>query len=132
MEANLRQKFLAAIDSAYSAYSPGVRINESALAHLVEHRVGFFVAYIDIIAVIREEVDLGNLIRTLGPYLSQNSLLVAHAQTGAGDSKYSVAAVQRCRLETVAINDHICPSCGNKRVSKSEKSCWKCGNSLHG
>jgi hypothetical protein len=29
-----------------------------------------------------------------------------------------------------AVNDHICPSCRNDRCSKSEKSCWKCGNSL--
>ena len=29
-----------------------------------------------------------------------------------------------------AINDHICRHCGNNRVSKSEKSCWKCGGSL--
>lgn len=29
-----------------------------------------------------------------------------------------------------AINNHICPTCKNDRVSKSEKSCWKCGNKL--
>ena len=29
-----------------------------------------------------------------------------------------------------AINDHICPSCKNDRVSKSEASCWKCGGKL--
>jgi hypothetical protein len=31
----------------------------------------------------------------------------------------------------VAINNHICPTCGNTRVSACEKSCWRCGNSLH-
>jgi hypothetical protein len=29
-----------------------------------------------------------------------------------------------------AINDHTCPSCGNNKVSKNEKSCWSCGNPL--
>jgi len=31
----------------------------------------------------------------------------------------------------VAINDHVCPVCGNNRCSKTEKICWRCGNSLH-
>lgn len=31
---------------------------------------------------------------------------------------------------TVAVNNHICPSCKNDRCSKSEKSCWKCGGVL--
>lgn len=29
-----------------------------------------------------------------------------------------------------AINDHVCPSCKNDRVSKTETSCWKCGGLL--
>lgn len=28
------------------------------------------------------------------------------------------------------INDHTCPSCKNDRCSRSEKSCWKCGEKL--
>ena len=31
----------------------------------------------------------------------------------------------------VAINNHICPTCKNDRVNVCEKTCWKCGNSLH-
>jgi hypothetical protein len=30
----------------------------------------------------------------------------------------------------IAVNNHHCPSCNNDRVSKNEKSCWKCGGSL--
>jgi hypothetical protein len=30
----------------------------------------------------------------------------------------------------VLVNDHTCPTCKNDRCSKSEKSCWKCGNQL--
>lgn len=30
----------------------------------------------------------------------------------------------------VQINNHICPTCGNTRVSKSETICWKCGSKL--
>lgn len=30
----------------------------------------------------------------------------------------------------VAINNHVCPTCKNDRCSKSERSCWKCGNAL--
>jgi hypothetical protein len=44
------------------------------------------------------------------------------------------ASVERDLLKevsaTVAINNHTCPSCRNDRVSKSEHSCWKCGNKL--
>lgn len=42
--------------------------------------------------------------------------------------------IRKCmdKLQSMpAINDHICPCCGNDRVSKSERSCWKCGGSLH-
>ena len=28
------------------------------------------------------------------------------------------------------INNHVCPSCKNDRLNKSEKSCWKCGAKL--
>lgn len=31
---------------------------------------------------------------------------------------------------TVAVNDYICPTCRNNRCSRSEKTCWKCGNQL--
>lgn len=30
----------------------------------------------------------------------------------------------------VAVNDHVCPTCKNDRVSKTEASCWKCGGKL--
>jgi hypothetical protein len=32
--------------------------------------------------------------------------------------------------QTIAMNDHTCPSCGNDKCSKAEKSCWKCGATL--
>ena len=28
------------------------------------------------------------------------------------------------------INDHVCPTCKNDRCTKSEISCWKCGEKL--
>lgn len=28
------------------------------------------------------------------------------------------------------INDHICPTCQNDKCSKTEVTCWKCGNPL--
>jgi hypothetical protein len=31
---------------------------------------------------------------------------------------------------TIAVNDHTCPTCGNNRCSKSEKTCWRCGGVL--
>jgi hypothetical protein len=30
----------------------------------------------------------------------------------------------------VAINDHTCPTCSNTHCSKTERTCWKCGNNL--
>lgn len=46
------------------------------------------------------------------------------------------APVESCTLPVpmayvAAVNDHVCPSCNNNRCSKSEKSCWRCGSSLH-
>lgn len=32
---------------------------------------------------------------------------------------------------SAAVNNHICPCCGNDKVSKTERSCWKCGGNLH-
>ena len=29
-----------------------------------------------------------------------------------------------------AVNDHVCPACGNTRCSKKEASCWICGSPL--
>lgn len=29
-----------------------------------------------------------------------------------------------------AINDYVCPACGNTRCSRSERTCWKCGCTL--
>jgi len=30
----------------------------------------------------------------------------------------------------IAINDYVCPTCDNNRCSKSEITCWRCGNRL--
>jgi len=27
-------------------------------------------------------------------------------------------------------DDHTCPACGNTKLNKAEKSCWKCGGAL--
>lgn len=35
------------------------------------------------------------------------------------------------QANSMPVNDHICPTCKNDRCSKTEKSCWRCGNSLH-
>lgn len=28
------------------------------------------------------------------------------------------------------VNDHTCTRCGNKKCSKTEKSCWSCGEAI--
>ena len=33
-------------------------------------------------------------------------------------------------IQTPVVNDHVCGVCGNTKVSKAEKSCWKCGSPL--
>lgn len=30
-----------------------------------------------------------------------------------------------------SVNDYVCPTCSNDRVSKNETVCWKCGGKLH-
>lgn len=36
-----------------------------------------------------------------------------------------------CDPNAPAVNDHVCPTCKNTRCSKTEKTCWRCGNNLH-
>ena len=33
-------------------------------------------------------------------------------------------------VELIPINDYVCPHCNNNRCSKSERTCWRCGNLL--
>ncbi len=43
----------------------------------------------------------------------------------------SITAMQvDSTAKSEAVNDHTCPSCHNTKCSKSEKTCWKCGNAL--
>lgn len=49
-----------------------------------------------------------------------------------GDNMFAFEAPQPVAIkqpETI-INDHTCIACGNNKCSKTEKSCWKCGNPI--
>lgn len=43
--------------------------------------------------------------------------------------EHSVEAAKN--VVTEAVNDFVCPTCGNTHCSIMEKLCWKCGNPLH-
>lgn len=47
------------------------------------------------------------------------------------EAEFKAARLPKSTSPSEVMNNHTCPSCGNTRVSKSEKSCWLCGNSLH-
>jgi predicted RNA-binding Zn-ribbon protein involved in translation (DUF1610 family) len=47
------------------------------------------------------------------------------------EEEFKAARMAKTTSTAEVMNNHTCPSCGNTGVSKSEKSCWLCGNSLH-
>jgi hypothetical protein len=103
---------LYAIDSVYKDYAPGTRIRKGALVIAIFHKITTNTSVVmtpsiqdQIHQSIHEQIALGNLVDIRG--------------LNGGI----------CLGNTV-VNDHICPTCGNDRVSKNENSCWKCGNSL--
>lgn len=53
------------------------------------------------------------------------SISILHGPNGG------VFQAKRLAVSQQAVNDHVCPCCRNERVSKSEKTCWKCGGNLH-
>lgn len=42
--------------------------------------------------------------------------------------KNSINITEAPDVSAGPINDHTCLSCGNKACSKTEKSCWRCGD----
>ena len=68
-------------------------------------------------------------------YITSNCTVVKGAKGGIMRptliDKFNASVARDLLKEVTAINDHKCPSCGNDRVSKCEKSCWKCGSNLH-
>ena len=40
-------------------------------------------------------------------------------------------SAKKCDDNLPAVNDWVCPTCNNNRVSKCESKCWWCGNDLH-
>jgi len=63
--------------------------------------------------------------RTIPPNGSQDNCVVCN------DKKIENIAINAACTSAIAVNDFTCPSCGNTRCSKTEKSCWSCGNNLH-
>ena len=68
-------------------------------------------------------------------YLKDNTTIVKGRMGGIMrptlTAQFNASVARDLLKEVVATNDHKCPSCGNDRVSKCEKSCWKCGSNLH-
>lgn len=46
------------------------------------------------------------------------------------DSSVPIGDIIPVASMSQAINNHVCPTCKNNRVSKTENSCWSCGNKL--
>lgn len=81
----------------------------------------------DVMMYLYEEVQNGRLIHTKGAKggIHKPTLVEQHQSYAA------VMHSNQTESVTVAANDHVCPSCKNDRVSKAERTCWKCGSSLH-
>lgn len=76
-----------------------------------------------VVSFLADEVRAGALVRSRGPKGGISlPTFTAELNRPIHGQQATVA---------VAVNDHVCPGCKNDRVSKSEKSCWKCGCSLH-
>jgi predicted RNA-binding Zn-ribbon protein involved in translation (DUF1610 family) len=121
-----KSEIVDAIEIAFEKFGDGARMTRSALTGIVFNILNPNACMSDdeedfIYETICEEINVGNLGAVIGKAGGIFKPLAVHTNT--------VRAAQK--NNSVAINDHVCPACGNDRVSKREKSCWKCGNSLH-
>jgi len=131
-----------AIDAVYADHVTGTRIRKGELVNAIFHKITANTSVVmtrvieeKIHQSIREQIALGNLVDIRG--LNGGIALCDYAQTSPrGWQSYAArmdekVKAQKAASNTIAVNDHICPTCGNDRVSKCEKSCWKCGGLLH-
>lgn len=79
---------------------------------------------------LNDEVRAGRLVLTRG-------MKGGISKPDLNDQWQSYAAVMQAKdvginpVVSVAVNDHVCPCCKNDKVSKAERTCWKCGGNLH-
>lgn len=78
-----------------------------------------------------DELNAATASMTLGIKYEVRQLLPSGRSLTIGAiSKATIPSVVKEAASTLAVNDHTCKACGNDRCSKTEKSCWKCGNKL--
>lgn len=134
--ARTNEEFLNAMNGVFDKY-PGMRINAPLMINVMMQTLNVkphefreaqdmiydFLAsqkHAGVISVLKGKN--GGMMKN---HVSSNPLLapIETKKTIAGPVRY-VGEV------APAINDHTCPSCGNTSCSKSERTCWKCGNAL--
>lgn len=56
--------------------------------------------------------------------------ILADGITGGEFYREDTAGIPIHSSAAPAVNDHVCPACGNTRCNKKEASCWICGSPL--
>ena len=92
---------------------PGPTLASMMVQDLNPHSLEWSNTCYEVANFLEEQIKAGSLIRTKGP---------------RGGISFPQDKVET--IPAPAINNHICPCCKNDRVSKSERTCWKCGGAL--
>ena len=110
-----------AIDQVFARY-PGTPIHLSSLEAMVVTMVG---------AVPSTYRDISDQVRKHIQDQAAAGHLNIHSKHGGVFKPAPKAQALQSASSMPPTNDHVCPCCGDKRVSKSESKCWVCGGSLH-
>lgn len=118
------EEFRVAMHSVFDQY-PTARINMPAVVNIMMQRLQvkphqWREAESQIVGYLKGQADAGVLNLTKG----KNGGMMRNGPTK------QVESVLQSATSGPAVNDHTCPNCGNTACSKSERSCWKCGNVL--
>lgn len=111
------------LDSFYQMYGDGFRVNISALMAwmIVNFSPGvtpqtYKYEQYDLREWLDEEVAAGRMSIMKGK--------------GGGIFKNSHRSCDEVALPTQSIDDYVCKACSNNKLSKTEKSCWRCGEPI--
>lgn len=131
----------AAVIKVFAALPKGIRVNRSMVVSLIMREwaieANYYAAFSDAIAdwISAESKDPNGILGWTkgfkgGVFIraDQPVNMTIQSMRGFKAPTYEQLVVEAEKAP--AINNHCCPHCRNDKVSKDERSCWKCGGNL--